>query len=96
MKTKKMAQEMCQTKRNVVGLTVSAVICAVVLLADVFISFLPQDLQIIVILAEMFNLVVLPFQIDKLTNKFPNIIYIWEMAAPVIAIVTLVAMSIIG
>lgn len=96
MKTKKLAQEICQTKRNVIGLAVSAVICAVVLLTDVFISFLPQDLHIIVILVGMINLVMLPFQIDKLTDRFSNVIYAWEMAAPVVAIVTLVAVAITG
>lgn len=73
-----------------------SVICAAVLFINAMTAFLPQDLRVIVILAEMFNLVVLPFQIDKLTNRFSNIIYVWEMAAPVAAIVTLIAVSIFG
>ena len=96
MKTKKMAHKMCQVKRNVAGLTVSAVICAAVLLVNAITAFLPQDLHVIVILVAMINLVMLPFQIDKLTSKFSNVIYAWEMAAPVIAIVTLVTVGIAG
>lgn len=91
MKTKKMTQEMYQVRRNVIGLAVSAVICAVVLLADAFIAFLPQDLKIIAILAEAINLIMLPFQIDKLAAKFSNLIFVWEMAVPVIAIVCFIA-----
>lgn len=96
MKTKEMTQEMYQVKRNVIGLTISAVICAVVLLADAFIAFLPQDLKIIAILAEAINLIMLPFQIDKLTAKFSNLIFVWEMAVPVIAIATLITVAIVG
>ena len=96
MKTKEMTQEMYQVRRNVIGLAVSAAICAVVLLADAFIAFLPQDLKIIAIFAEAINLIMLPFQIDKLTAKFSNMIFVLEMAVPVIAIVTLIAVSIVG
>lgn len=96
MKTKEMAQEMYQVKRNVIGLTISAVICAAILLANAFIAFLPQDLKIIAILAEAINLIMLPFQIDKLTAKFSNLIFVWEMAVPVIAIATLITVAIVG
>ena len=96
MEAKKMTQEMCQVKRNVIGLAVSAVICAAILLVNAIIAFLPQDLHIVVILAEAINLIMLPFQIDKLTAKFSNMIFVWEMSVPVIAIATLIAVSIAG
>lgn len=96
MKTKEMTQEMYQVKRNVIGLTISAVICAAILLANAIIAFLPQDLHIVVILAETINLIMLPFQIDKLTAKFSNMIFVWEMAVPVIAIATLITVAIVG
>ena len=96
MKTKEMTQEMYQVRRNVIGLAVSAVICAAILLANVIIAFLPQDLKIIAILAEAINLIMLPFQIDKLTAKFSNLIFVWEMAVPVIAIATLITVAIVG
>lgn len=96
MKTKEMTQEMYQVKRNVIGLTISAVICAAILLTNAIIAFLPQDLHIVVILAEAINLIMLPFQIDKLTAKFSNLIFVWEMAVPVIAIATLIVVSIAG
>lgn len=99
---KEEGREMRQARNNIIGLTVILAVCITLLVADAVGGILPTELVLGVILVIGVILMLLPWEIEKMSGQdvtfgvvfdktfFSVIMYYWQTLTPSIGIVTII------